>query len=58
MLKLLDRTKNDPSSRSLFHVEALVKAGWTQDDLAEGALDYWEKVSTLVSVCSTMPSFV
>ncbi|KAJ4355643.1 uncharacterized protein N0V89_003663 [Didymosphaeria variabile] len=58
VLELLGRTKKDPSSRSMFHVEVLVQAGWTQDDLAEGELNYWDKVTTLISVCSTMPSFV
>ncbi|KAL1605047.1 hypothetical protein SLS60_004590 [Paraconiothyrium brasiliense] len=58
VLGLLERTKKDPSSRSMFHVEVLVQAGWTQDDLAEGELNYWDKVTTLISVCSTMPSFV
>ncbi|KAK7181594.1 hypothetical protein DPSP01_011402 [Paraphaeosphaeria sporulosa] len=57
-LEMLERTKKDPSSRSVFHVEALVQAGWTQDDLAEEDLNYWDKVTTLVSVCFTMPSFV
>ncbi|KAF2448085.1 hypothetical protein P171DRAFT_428213 [Karstenula rhodostoma CBS 690.94] len=57
-LEMLERTRKDPSSRSLFHVEALVQAGWTQDDLAEVELNYWDKVTALVSVCSTMPSFV
>ncbi|KAF2677700.1 hypothetical protein K458DRAFT_319268 [Lentithecium fluviatile CBS 122367] len=57
-LEMLERTRKDPSSRSLFHVENLVQAGWTQDDLAEEELNYWDKVTTLVSVCSTMPSFV
>lgn len=57
-LELLERTKKDPSSRWMFHVEALVHAGWTQDDLVEEKLDYWDKVTALISVCSTMPSFV
>jgi hypothetical protein len=58
VLQLLERNKRDPSSRSLFHVEALVQAGWAQDDLSDTELNYWDKVTTLVSVCSTMPSFV
>lgn len=57
-LEMLERTKKDPSSRSLFHVGALVQAGWTQDDLADEELDYWDKVTTLVSACLTIPSFV
>lgn len=58
VLEMLERTRTDPSSRSLFHVEALVQAGWTQDDLADDELSYWDKVTALVSACSTLPSFV
>lgn len=57
-LEMLDKTKRDPASRSMFHVGALVQAGWAQDDLADKELDYWDKVTALVRCCYTMPSFV
>lgn len=60
-LEMLDRTGRSKDARSVFHVGALVRAGWAQDDLGLGwgrEGGYWERVSALVGCCSTMPSFV
>ncbi|KAH8431020.1 uncharacterized protein LDX57_008681 [Aspergillus melleus] len=58
ILDLIDRTEGSTSSRSLFLVKTLIKSIWVQDDLAGGQLDYMEKLSSLISCCNIMPTFV
>ncbi|KAF2682327.1 hypothetical protein K458DRAFT_370106 [Lentithecium fluviatile CBS 122367] len=58
VLDLVSRTEKKSSSRSLNHVKMLLQAVWAQDDLADGELDYWDKMSTIISCCSIVPSLV
>jgi hypothetical protein len=58
VLNLMARTEKQNSSRSLTHVKILVQAMWAQDDLAVGELDYWDKMTTIISCCSIVPSLV
>ena len=58
VLDLMARTEKKQSSRSLNHVQILVQAIWTQDDLADGELDYWTKLTAIISCCSIVPSLV
>ena len=58
ILDLISRTENSVSSRSLNHVKTIVQAVWAQDDLAEYELNYWDKLSSIISCCSIVPSLV
>jgi hypothetical protein len=59
VLELIDRTEKTASSRSVDILSALIKAVWVQDDLAgDRELNYREKMTALISVCSLMPMFV
>ena len=58
MLDLISRTEKRLSSRSLNHVKILIHAIWAQDDLSDRNLDYEEKLSSIISCCSIMPSLV
>ena len=58
VLDLISRTEQKNSSRSLNHVRILVQALWAQDDLAEKELDYWDKLSAIISSCTIIPSLV
>ncbi|KAL4770352.1 fungal-specific transcription factor domain-containing protein [Aspergillus nidulans var. acristatus] len=59
VLELINRTEKTASSRSVDILNALIRAVWVQDDLAgDRELDYREKMTALISVCSFMPMFV
>ncbi|KAF2792186.1 hypothetical protein K505DRAFT_350782 [Melanomma pulvis-pyrius CBS 109.77] len=58
VLDLISRTEMRSSSRSLNHVRILVQALWAQDDLAEKEVDYWDKMSSIISSCTIIPSLV
>lgn len=58
VLDLISRTEKRNSSRSLNHIRMLVQALWAQDDLAEKELDYWNKLSSIISSCTIIPSLV
>jgi hypothetical protein len=58
VLDLISRTEKRSSSRSLNHIKILVQALWAQDDLAEKELDYWNKMSSVISSCTIIPSLV
>ncbi|KAF2443741.1 hypothetical protein P171DRAFT_415436 [Karstenula rhodostoma CBS 690.94] len=57
ILDVMSRTESSVSSRSLNHSRLLLQAIWAQDDLAEGKTLYWNKVSYVISCCTTVPSF-
>ncbi|KAF2119053.1 fungal-specific transcription factor domain-containing protein [Lophiotrema nucula] len=58
ILNLMSRTEKQVSSRSLNHARLLLPAIWVQDDLADGNIGYWEKLTSIISCCSIMPSLV
>ncbi|KAK4177824.1 fungal-specific transcription factor domain-containing protein [Triangularia setosa] len=58
ILDLIAQTEKGESSRSFNHVKLLLQAVWAQDDLADGEVDYCEKVSCVISCCRIAPSFV
>lgn len=58
VLDLIARSEQDPSSRSFVHAKLLMQAVWAQDDLAERELNYFDKISYVVSCCKIMPIFV
>ncbi|PLB49745.1 hypothetical protein P170DRAFT_456280 [Aspergillus steynii IBT 23096] len=58
VLDLITRTEKSASSRSLFLVTRLIQAIWVQDDLADGELNYMDKLSAMISCCTIMPTFV
>jgi hypothetical protein len=58
ILDLISRTENTIYSRSLNYVKILIRKIWTQDDLADRELDYWDKLTSIISCCSVVPSFV
>ncbi|KAJ4304914.1 hypothetical protein N0V90_000442 [Kalmusia sp. IMI 367209] len=49
VLDLISRTEKQSSSRSLNHIKILVQALWAQDDLADKEVDYWKKMSSVIS---------
>ncbi|KAK4233439.1 fungal-specific transcription factor domain-containing protein [Achaetomium macrosporum] len=58
VLDLTDRAEKGVSSRSFNHVRRLLQAIWAQDDLAEGDINYWDKLSYVIGCCRIMPTFV
>ncbi|PYH88132.1 hypothetical protein BO71DRAFT_392147 [Aspergillus ellipticus CBS 707.79] len=58
VLDLIARTEKMASSRSLFLVKSMIQAIWVQDDLANGAINYVDKLSAVMSCCAIMPTFV
>lgn len=58
ILDLISRTEKKITSRSFNHVTVLLHALWAQDDLADGGLDYLNKLNSLISRCTIVPSLV
>lgn len=58
VLDLINRTENNFSSRSFIHVKLLLQAIWAQDDLSEENINYWDKLSYVITACSILPTFV
>lgn len=58
ILDLISRTEKNISSRSFNYVRMLLQAIWAQDDLADGDVNYWDKLSYVISCCRIMPTFV
>jgi hypothetical protein len=58
LLDLISRTENGVFSRSFNHVRLLLQAVWAQEDLAEGNIQYLDKLSHVSSCCRILPSFV
>ncbi|KAF2264811.1 hypothetical protein CC78DRAFT_494590 [Lojkania enalia] len=58
ILDLISRTEKKVSSRSLSQVKMLIQAMWAQDDLADQNLNYWDKVTIVISSCEIVPSLV
>ncbi|XXH02444.1 hypothetical protein Hte_008819 [Hypoxylon texense] len=58
ILDLISRTEKNVSSRSFLHVRLLLQAVWAQDDLADRELHYWDKLSSIISCASILPTFV
>jgi hypothetical protein len=57
VLDLISRTEKNVSSRSFLYVRILLQAIWAQDELANGALHYWDKLSSIMSCCAIVPIF-
>lgn len=58
VLDLTSRTEKKDSSRSVFLTKKLIQAVWVQDDLSQGQIEYTEKLSAIMSCCTTLPTFV
>lgn len=58
VLDLVDRTDKAASSRWMFLTRAFMQKVWVQDDLAEGELDYMDKLSAIMSTCKILPPLV
>ncbi len=58
ILDLIDRTERGNGSRSFNCARVLLQAIWAQDDLAVGDLNYWDKLSFVISCCTIIPTFV
>lgn len=58
VLDLVDRTDLAVSSRWMFLTRAFIKKVWVQDDLADGELDYMDKLSAIMSTCKILPPLV
>ncbi|OJI99085.1 hypothetical protein ASPVEDRAFT_80712 [Aspergillus versicolor CBS 583.65] len=58
VLDLVDRTDQAVSSRWMFLTRAFIKKVWVQDDLADGELDYMDKLSAIMSTCKILPPLV
>lgn len=55
---LISNTEKNTSSRSFMYTKRLLQAIWVQDDLATQQIDYTNKLSAMISCCSTLPTFV
>lgn len=58
ILDIISRTEKKVTSRSFNHVTVLLHALWSQDDLADRELNYWNKLTSIISHCSIVPSLV
>ncbi|KAI2628136.1 fungal-specific transcription factor domain-containing protein [Hypomontagnella submonticulosa] len=57
VLDLMDRTEKIVASRSFNYVRILMEGIWTQDDLANGDINYGDKLSSVFKRCSILPTF-
>lgn len=58
ILDLISKTERKAHVRSLESLKTMVRFVWTQDDLAEEPVDYADKMSALMSISDSVPSFV
>ncbi|KAK4450299.1 fungal-specific transcription factor domain-containing protein [Podospora aff. communis PSN243] len=59
ILDLIARTERGGSSRVFNHTPLLMQALWAQEDLAVGEkTDYNERLTSVISVCGIMPTFI
>ncbi|KAK1830667.1 fungal-specific transcription factor domain-containing protein [Podospora conica] len=58
VLDLMARSERRPSSRSFNYVRLMLEGLWARDDLADGDLGYWDRVTTIITRCKVVPSFV
>ncbi|KAI0879962.1 fungal-specific transcription factor domain-containing protein [Annulohypoxylon maeteangense] len=58
ILDLITKTEKKASSRSFNYVKILLQAIWAQDDLANGHINYCDKLNYVISCCAIVPSFV
>ncbi len=58
LLDLISRTEKGVASRSFNYGRRLSQAVWAQDDLADGELDYLDKLSNAMSRCRIVPTLV
>ncbi|KAI1771736.1 fungal-specific transcription factor domain-containing protein [Hypoxylon cercidicola] len=58
VLDLMARTERTGASRSFNYVRVLMEAIWAQDDLANGDINYGDKISSVFKRCSNLPTFV
>lgn len=62
ILELISRTNNQPSSRSLSYVKAILQAIWAQNDLAHGdakmVVKYRDRIRHAFGLCSNLPVLV
>jgi hypothetical protein len=58
ILDLISRTEKRASSRTLYLTTVVIKRIWVQDDLAQGNLDYMQKLNGIMGACGILPPFV
>jgi hypothetical protein len=58
ILDLMSRTAERVPSRAFTYTRIILQAVWTQDDLADGPLEYWQKLSQIIKRCTNLPTFV
>lgn len=58
IMDLISRTEKRVTSRSFNHVTVLLQAVWAQDDLADVQINYWNKLTSVISRCAIVPSLV
>lgn len=58
IMDLISRTEKKVTSRSFNHVTVLLHAVWAQDDLADVQINYWDKLTSVISRCVIVPSLV
>lgn len=58
IMSVISRTERKVTSRSFNHVTVLLHAVWAQDDLANVQINYWNKLTSVISHCTIVPSLV
>jgi hypothetical protein len=58
ILDLISKTERKAHVRSLESLKTMVRFVWTQDDLADEPVGYADKMSALMSISDSVPSFV
>ncbi|OTB01941.1 hypothetical protein M426DRAFT_13936 [Hypoxylon sp. CI-4A] len=58
VLDLMARTERTVASRSFKHNRILMEAIWAQDDLANGEINYQDKLSGVFQRCANLPTLV
>jgi hypothetical protein len=57
VLELIARTDLVSRSRNLQYIAHIIRSNWVQDDLADGMLDYGEKLESIFNSMEIVPSF-
>lgn len=55
---LVTQTESTAKVKNLRNLKSIIRFVWTQDDLAEGPGSYTDKITALISMSDSVPSFV
>lgn len=58
ILDVMSRVEARMLSRAYIYTRMILQGLWSQDDLADGPMPYWHKISQVMRRCTNLPTFV